>query len=104
MVCPSGARTDNLERYRMSDSETAELSREWRTDVRSSISALNTKMDQVLTEVSKIRAEFVPLHRYEALVLQVRSLEQNQSRFMGGILILNFVGGIALAIILKIWK
>lgn len=88
----------------MSTDETAELSREWRNTVRTSIDRLNTKMDQVLTEVAKIRTEFAPQHRHDELAERVRSLEQNQSRFMGGILLLNFVGGIALSLILKIWK
>jgi hypothetical protein len=62
------------------------------------------KLDMVLSEIGKIRNEFAPVDRHDDLVNRVRSLEDNQSRFLGGILILNFIGGIALAIIMRLWK
>jgi hypothetical protein len=88
----------------MSDNETAELSREWRQSVRDEMRKNGEKLDMVLVEIGRIRNEFAPVDRHEDLATRVRSLEENQARFLGGILILNFIGGIALAIIMKIWK
>ena len=88
----------------MSTEETAELNREWRAQVRSDIQNNTLKLDKVLEEIGSIRREFAPVNSHHELAERVRSLETNQSRFMGGILILNFIGGIALSLILKIWK
>jgi len=96
--------TNHLGKYDMSDSEIAELSREWRADVKESIAANTDRLDRVLEEISKIRSEFAPQHRHDELADRVRSLEDNQSRFMGGIIILNLIGGIALSLIMRFWK
>ena len=88
----------------MSDNQTAELSREWRQSVRDEMRKNGEKLDMVLVELGKIRNEFAPVDKHESLASRVRSLEENQARFLGGVLILNFIGGIALAIIMKIWK
>jgi hypothetical protein len=34
--------------------------------------------------------------------VRVRSLEENQAKFLGGMIILNIIGGLAMAIIMKI--
>lgn len=88
----------------MSDNETAELSREWRQSVRDSMKETSEKLDKVLAEIAKIRSEFAPVDKHEDLAERVRSLEENQAKFLGAMIILNIVGGFAMAIIMKIWK
>jgi hypothetical protein len=88
----------------MSYDETTELSREWRASVRDEMRKNGEKLDMVLAEIGRIRNEFAPVDKHDDLANRVRSLEENQARFLGGILLLNFIGGIALAIIMKIWK
>lgn len=88
----------------MSDTEIAELSREWRQSVRDEMRKNGEKLDMVLVELGKIRNEFATVDKHEDLASRVRSLEENQARFLGGILILNLVGGLAISIIMKLWK
>jgi hypothetical protein len=88
----------------MSDTETLELSREWRANVRADIQNATLKLDKVLQEIGDMQREFAPVNSHKELAERVRGLENNQSRFMGGIILLNFIGGIALAIIMKLWK
>ena len=88
----------------MSDNETAELSREWRQSVRDAMNQNGEKLDKVLAEIAKIRSEFAPVDKHEDLAERVRSLEENQAKFLGAMIILNIVGGLAMAIIMKIWK
>jgi hypothetical protein len=88
----------------MSDTETLELSREWRASVRADIQNATLKLDKVLQEIGDMRREFAPVNSHQELAERVRGLENNQSRFMGGIILLNFLGGLALSLILKFWK
>lgn len=88
----------------MSDNETTELQKEWREAVREGMKETSKKLDRVLAEIAKIRSEFATVDKHEDLAERVRSLEENQAKFLGGMIILNIVGGFAMAIIMKIWK
>lgn len=87
----------------MSD-ELTELQREWRSSVTASIKSTEAKMDLILEQLGVMRLEYVRQSQMDSLMKRVACLESDRSKLVGAALILNCVGGIVIAIVLKLWK
>lgn len=98
----------------MSD-ELTELQREWRNSVTASIKSTEAKMDLILEQLNIMRLEYVRQVQMDSLMQRVASLESDitkrvsglendRAKLVGAALILNCVGGIVIAIVLKLWK
>jgi hypothetical protein len=98
----------------MSD-EITELQREWRRSVTESIKATETRTIQILEDLNSMRLAYVQQAHLESLALKVvtiekalsqrlSDLEKDRAKLVGAAVILNLVGGIVIAIVLRLWK
>lgn len=98
----------------MSD-ELSELQREWRNSVTTSIKTIEDRTIQILDDLNAMKLIYVRESQLTALALRlahaeelmskrVTALENDRSKIVGAAVILNIVGGIVVAIILKLWK
>jgi hypothetical protein len=98
----------------MSD-ELTELQREWRNSVTESIKATEARTIQILEDLNSMRLAYVQQAHLESLVnkvgtiertlsQRVSDLENSRSKLVGAAVILNLVGGIVVAVVLKLWK
>lgn len=98
----------------MSD-ELTELQREWRSSVTESIKATETRTIQILEDLNSMRLAYVQQAHLESLAVKVGAierslsqrvsdLENDRSKLVGAAVILNLVGGVVIAIVLKLWK
>lgn len=87
----------------MSD-ELSELQREWRTSVADAIKSQDVKMDLILNQLTSMRLEYATLNQLAGLAARVSALEADRSKLVGAMLILQVLGGLAIGILLKVWK
>lgn len=98
----------------MSD-ELTELQREWRASVSASIKSTEAKMDLILSQLNSMRLEYVRPVQMDALAhrvallesdvsLRISKLENDRAKVVGAAVVLNCIGGIVIAIVLKLWK
>ena len=86
------------------DPEIAELHREWRASVASSIRNTECKVDQLLNQMHTMRAEYVKAHDFDAMTKRVAGLEGDRQKVIGAAFLLNALGAVILYLIAKFWK
>lgn len=95
--------------------ELVELQREWRTSVMASIKSGDTKMDLILEQLTSLRMESVNrtqmvdinlqlTRKLEEMAARVSALEADRAKLIGAAVVLNFVGGVVIYLITKLWK
>jgi hypothetical protein len=85
-------------------SEIAELQREWRSSVSTSIGELERKIDLILIQMSDIRIEYARNHELRDVSKRVAQLESDRAKVIGAAVLLNAVGMAVLWLLGKFWK
>lgn len=108
----------------MSEERVRELERELHERDKRDFKELKAKLDLVLTQLAVIREEFAkqtelealetrvaklePLEariaQLEALVPRVAQLEAERLKILGGFAVMQVIGAVLLAVILRLWK
>lgn len=84
--------------------ELQELQREWRREVSDALKENRVQFALIAIELQKIREEFAREKEMLELMSRVAALERDKAKIIGGALILNFVGGLLLWFVAKLWK
>ena len=85
-------------------SEIAELQREWRSSVSTSIGELERKIDLILIQMSDIRIEYARNYELRDVSKRVAQLESDRAKVIGAAVLLNAVGMAVLWLLGKFWK
>ena len=85
-------------------SEIAELQREWRSSVSTSIGELEKKIDLILIQMSDIRIEYARNYELRDVSKRVAQLESDRAKVIGAAVLLNAVGMAVLWLLGKFWK
>ena len=84
--------------------EIAELQKEWRNTVTSSIHQNDEKLDKILDQLSEIRMDYVKNDEFKSLKGQVYELQSDKHKIIGAAVILNAVGIAVLWLVTKLWN
>ena len=84
--------------------ELSELQKEWRKDVADSLRELRAQNEKLLLEIRDMREQFAKQRDLDKISERVTVLEGERSRFVGGILVLQVIGGLAVWVVSKWWK
>lgn len=88
----------------MIETELTELQKEWRREVADSLRELRKQNLELLAEVREMRDQFAKQRDLDKLAERVTTLEGERSKMVGAVLVLQFIGGIAVWLITKYWK
>jgi hypothetical protein len=85
-------------------SEIAELQKEWRNSVTTSIANLESKVDLILIQMSDIRIEYARSYELQDVSKRVAQLESDRAKIIGAAVLLNAIGMTVLWLLGKFWK
>ena len=88
----------------MSDERVEELQKELRNRLNLDLAELKNGQSAIMARLDAMNEKFAKVVDVKDLEQRVEKLESNWQKFVGGMIILNFVGGIAIFIINKLWK
>ena len=86
------------------ESEIMLMQLEWRREISEQIRDLKVLNTELRQQLSEMREDFVKSNELIAVKNRVDALENDRAKIVGGMLVLQIVGGAFIWLIMKIWN
>ena len=88
----------------MSDPLIEDLQKELRDRLKSDLSELKLGQIAIMARLELMNERFAKMEHVDSLEERIGKLESDRSKIIGGMVILQIIGGLALFILGKLWK